>query len=216
MAAPTPTIPHVRPSGLAPGPGSAAAFPTPGPFPQSLPDPRPSTRAAVSSRLSPPSVAPSRPRAPAHPGPWPRARAPGGPVRHTTPPAPPGPPPSTLPHVRRSGLALGLGSAAAFATSGPFAKSLLDTGWSPGAAVTSRISLAAVVLAVPGALAMRGRWHLVRPKVGTIVLYGLLAIAGCQLFYFNAVQTLSVGVALLLEYLGLILVVLWLWLRSEE
>src|SRR3546814_3385112 len=112
-----------------------------------------------------------------------------------------------------SGLALGLGSAAAFATSGPFAKSLLDTGWSPGAAVTSRISLAAVVLAVPGALAMRGRWHLVRPNVGTIVLYGLLAIAGCQLFYFNAVQTLSVGVALLLEYLGLILVVLWLWLR---
>src|SRR3546814_13436984 len=83
----------------------------------------------------------------------------------------------TIPHVRRSGLALGLGSAAAFATSGPFAKSLLDTGWSPGAAVTSRISLAAVVLAVPGALAMRGRWHLVRPNVGTIVLYGLLAIA---------------------------------------
>src|SRR3546814_5393519 len=86
----------------------------------------------------------------------------------------------TIPHVRRSGLALGLGSAAAFATSGPFAKSLLDTGWSPGAAVTSRISLAAVVLAVPGALAMRGRWPLVRPNVGTIVLSGLLAIAGCQ------------------------------------
>src|SRR3546814_14824845 len=104
-------------------------------------------------------------------------------------------PTPTIPHVRRSGLALGPGSAAAFATSGPFAKSLLDTGWSPGAAVTSRISLAAVVLAVPGALAMRGRWHLVRPNVGTIVLYGLLAIAGCQLFSFHAVPNPPVGVA---------------------
>ncbi|HEV2886097.1 MAG TPA: DMT family transporter, partial [Jatrophihabitans sp.] len=34
-----------------------------------------------------------------------------------------------------------------------------------------------------------------------------------QLCYFNAVARLSVGVALLLEYLGILLVVGWLWLR---
>jgi drug/metabolite transporter (DMT)-like permease len=38
-------------------------------------------------------------------------------------------------------------------------------------------------------------------------------VAGAQLFYFNAVQHLSVGVALMLEYLGTILVVGWMWAR---
>jgi drug/metabolite transporter (DMT)-like permease len=119
----------------------------------------------------------------------------------------------TTHHLEQRGVGLGLLSAAAFGTSGPLAKSLLETGWSPGAAVTARISLAAVALLVPTALAMRGRWHLLRGNVGMIVVYGLLAVAGAQLFFFTAVETLSVGVALLLEYLGLILVVLWLWVR---
>ncbi len=114
------------------------------------------------------------------------------------------------------GAGAGLASAACFGTSGPFAKSLLETGWSPGAAVTARITLAAVVLVVPAAVALRGRWSLVRANLGLIAAYGLLAMAGCQLFYFNAVQTLSVGVALLLEYLGLVLVVGWLWLRHGQ
>src|SRR3546814_20561203 len=107
----------------------------------------------------------------------------------------------TIPHVRRSGLALGLGSAAAFATPGPFAKSLLDTGWSPGAAVTWRISLAGVVLDVPGSLASRGRWHLVRPTVGTIVLYDMLDLAGCQPFYFNPCHAPHAGSEPLAGYL---------------
>src|SRR3546814_16976470 len=105
-------------------------------------------------------------------------------------------PTPTIPHVRRSGLALGLGSAAAFATSGPFAKSLLDTGWSPGAAVTSRISLAAVVLAVPGPLAMPGRLHLLRPHVGPIVLYGLLPLPSFHLFLFTPLPPLPLWLPL--------------------
>lgn len=114
------------------------------------------------------------------------------------------------------GAGLGLVSAAMFGTSGPFAKSLLETGWSPGAAVTARITLAAVVLALPAVIVLRGRWSLVRANLRLIATYGLLAMAGCQLFYFNAVETLSVGVALLLEYLGLVLVVGWLWLRHGQ
>jgi drug/metabolite transporter (DMT)-like permease len=35
-------------------------------------------------------------------------------------------------------------------------------------------------------------------------------------FFFNAVQHLSVGVALLLEYLGTVLVVGWMWLRHGQ
>jgi drug/metabolite transporter (DMT)-like permease len=114
------------------------------------------------------------------------------------------------------GAWLGLLSAAMFGTSGPLAKSLLETGWTPGAAVTARIALAALALLGPAVLALRGRWSVLRRNLGLVATYGLLAMAGCQLFFFNSVQTLSVGVALLLEYLGLVLVVGWLWVRHGQ
>ncbi len=115
-----------------------------------------------------------------------------------------------------AGIWIALVSAASFGTSGAFAKSLLETGWSPGAAVTIRIAGAALALLVPAIFALRGRWHLLRRNVGLITAYGLIAMAACQLFYFNAVTTLSIGVALLLEYLGVVLVVLWLWARHGQ
>lgn len=118
-------------------------------------------------------------------------------------------------HVTGSRAALGvvaaLLAAATFGTSGPFAKSLLVTGWSPLAIVTLRVGLAAVVMVPISLWLLRGRWHLVRANAGLVTAYGLVAVAGCQLAYFNAVQTLSVGVALLLEYLGIILIVGYLW-----
>lgn len=116
----------------------------------------------------------------------------------------------------RAGFGLALLSSAAFGTSGTFARALIDAGWSPGAAVTVRIAIAAVILAIPAAIMLRGRWSVLRRNVGMITVYGLVAIAGCQVFYFNAVQHLSVGVALLLEYMGIILVVGWLWIRSGQ
>src|SRR5450432_3289850 len=120
-----------------------------------------------------------------------------------------------MPYQRSSRVGFGLAifSAATFSTSGALAKSLIDAGWSPAAAVSARVSIAALVLAVPAAVMMAGRWHLLRRDAAVIATYGLIAVAGCQLFYFNAVQHLSVGVALMLEYLGTILVVGWMWIR---
>ena len=114
----------------------------------------------------------------------------------------------------RAGLGLALLSAATFGTSGTFATALIDAGWSPAAAVAIRVSIAALVLAIPAAFVLRGRWQVLRRNLGMVATYGLVAIAGCQVFFFNAVQHLSVGVALLLEYMGVVLVVGWLWIRS--
>src|SRR3954470_17635848 len=113
------------------------------------------------------------------------------------------------------GAALGLAtlSAATFGTSGAFAASLLHAGWTPGAAVTARVVTAAVVLTIPGVIALRRARMALRSGARTITTYGLVAVAGCQLCYFNAVEHLSVAVALLLEYSGALLVVGWLWLR---
>ena len=112
-----------------------------------------------------------------------------------------------------TGLALALVSAAAFGTSGVFASALLDAGWSAAAAVTVRVAIGALALTVPAVLQLRGRWRLLRDNAGSVLAFGLLAVAGCQLAYFLAVARLSVGVALLLEYSGVLLVVLWMWLR---
>jgi drug/metabolite transporter (DMT)-like permease len=111
------------------------------------------------------------------------------------------------------GVWLALLAAATFGTSGVMAKPLLDAGWSSGATVTMRLAGAALALTLPAVVVLRGRWHLLGRNTGLIVGYGLLAMAACQVFYFNAVSTLSVGVALLLEYLGPVLVVGWLWVR---
>ena len=91
------------------------------------------------------------------------------------------------------------------------ARGLLDAGWTAGAAVLIRIALGAAVLIVPGLLAMRGRSGALRRSAPTIVVYGLLAVAGAQLCYFYAVSYLDVGVALLIEYTAPIAVVLWMW-----
>jgi drug/metabolite transporter (DMT)-like permease len=115
-----------------------------------------------------------------------------------------------------AGLGLALLSAVTFSTSGTFARSLIDAGWSAEAAVAARVGVAAVLLAVPAALSLRGNWHVLRRNLGMIGAFGLLAVAGAQACFFNAVQYLPIGVALLLEYLGIILVVGWMWVAHGQ
>jgi drug/metabolite transporter (DMT)-like permease len=114
------------------------------------------------------------------------------------------------------GLALAALSAASFALSGPLAKGLIDAGWTAGAAVTARILIAAAALAVPAALTLRGRWHLVRGNLGLITAYGLIAVAGCQLAYFSSVARMDVGVAILIEFTSPVAVLVWMWARHGQ
>lgn len=107
-------------------------------------------------------------------------------------------------------------SAAAFGVSGTLAAALLRAGWTPGAAVAARLVIATAALALPAWRAMRGRWGRVRRSTPAIMAYGLLAVAAAQLCYFQAIQHLSVAVALLLEYSGTVLVVAWMWVRHRQ
>ncbi|MFN2582179.1 MAG: DMT family transporter [Candidatus Dormibacteria bacterium] len=114
--------------------------------------------------------------------------------------------------VSNAGVVLGLVSAAAFGTSGSFAASLIQSGWSPGAAVTARVVIAATLLTIPGVIDV-WRHHIAKRAAPTVLLYGVVAVAGAQLCYFNAVARMSVAVALLIEYSGILLVVAWGWAR---
>jgi drug/metabolite transporter (DMT)-like permease len=111
-------------------------------------------------------------------------------------------------------LIFALLSAATFGVSGPFAKSLIESGWSPGGAVFARVAGGALVMMVIAVATQWPRLRQVSAHTRTVLLYGVFAISGVQLCFFNAVQHLSVGVALLLEYLAPIIVIGWVWITK--
>jgi drug/metabolite transporter (DMT)-like permease len=114
------------------------------------------------------------------------------------------------------GLALALTSATSFGLSGSLARSLLDLGWSPAAVVATRVGGAFLVLLIPCLFLVR-RIGLPTGRQGARILaYGAVAIALAQLCYFSAVQYLSVGVALLLEYLAPVMLIGWHWARTHH
>lgn len=114
------------------------------------------------------------------------------------------------------GLAFAVVSAATFGLSGPLARPLLEAGWSPGAIVLIRVSIAALVVLPFGLVALRGRWELLRRNAGLVAVYGVLAVAGAQFCYFSAVSHMQVGPALLIEYTAPAAVVCWMWLRHGQ
>jgi drug/metabolite transporter (DMT)-like permease len=82
--------------------------------------------------------------------------------------------------------------------------------------VAIRIGGAFLVLLVPCLVLLR-RTGLPTPRQSArVVGYGVAAVAMAQLCYFSAVQYLSVGVALLLEYLAPVLLIGYHWLRDRR
>ncbi len=115
-----------------------------------------------------------------------------------------------------AGLGFALVSAGSFGLSGALARGLMDAGWTAASAVAVRVLVGALVLLPFAAVTLRGRWSLLRHHAGRIAAFGLVAVAGCQLAYFNAVAHMQVGVALLIEYTSPVAVIAWLWLRRGE
>jgi drug/metabolite transporter (DMT)-like permease len=114
------------------------------------------------------------------------------------------------------GLAWAVLSAASFGLSGSLAKSLLEIGWSPGAVVIVRIGGAFAALVLPALVILRGTGLPTMRQSRRMLTYGIVAVALAQLCYFSAVQYLSVGTALLLEYLAPVLLIGWQWFRTQQ
>jgi drug/metabolite transporter (DMT)-like permease len=49
-----------------------------------------------------------------------------------------------------------------------------------------------------------------------VTVYGLVGVAACQVCYFNAIALMPVGISIMLEYLGIVLIVGWLWVRHGQ
>ncbi|BBF99125.1 MULTISPECIES: EamA family transporter [Pseudonocardia] len=120
----------------------------------------------------------------------------------------------TRDHLVR-GLAWALVSAAAYGFSGPLGSAFLEAGWSPGLTTLMRIAGAALLL-LPVAVVLARRHRPDRAARRKIVIFGLFAVAGVQLCFFHALEYLSVGVALLLEFLAPVLLVGWTWITTRR
>ena len=82
--------------------------------------------------------------------------------------------------------------------------------------VIARVGLAALVVAPFGIRALHGRWYVLRANARTLLVYGAVAVASTQFFYFSAVAHMEVAPALLIEFTAPAAVVVWLWLRHGE
>jgi drug/metabolite transporter (DMT)-like permease len=118
--------------------------------------------------------------------------------------------------LRTTGLLLGIASALAFSSSGPFVKPLLEAGWSLGAALLVRMGVAGLVLSPALFLAMKRQPGFLRRHWRLIVGFGLMPVLGCQLFFFSAMQRMPVAVALLIQYLAPVMLVAAVWLRTRR
>ncbi|MEV6303210.1 DMT family transporter [Actinoplanes sp. NPDC051861] len=115
-----------------------------------------------------------------------------------------------------AGFAAAVVSAASFGTSGAFIKPLLESGWSPAAAVTVR-ALAGGLLLLPFVLfSLRGRWDALWRARWRIAAMGAVAVAFTQLAYFAAISRIPVATALLVEFLAPVLLVLWAWASTRR
>lgn len=112
------------------------------------------------------------------------------------------------------GIALILIASVCFGVSGALAKPLIDAGLTALQVTWIRIAGMTVVIVLAALPVLRRASG--APLLG-LLGFGLTAIAGVQAFYFMAVERLPVGIALLLEFTGPILVVAWIkWVRRTR
>jgi drug/metabolite transporter (DMT)-like permease len=118
-------------------------------------------------------------------------------------------------HTTR-GLIVAVVAAASFGLSGAFIKPLLESGWSPAAAVSARVLIGGVVLAPFAALALRGRWNTLWRGRWRLLGMALIGVAGTQVLYFAAIERIPVSTAILIEYLAPVVLVLLVWVRTRR
>ncbi|WP_374008638.1 DMT family transporter [Leifsonia sp. LS-T14] len=119
-------------------------------------------------------------------------------------------------HPATLGLIIAIVAAASFGMSGAFIKPLLESGWSPVAAVTARALIGGIVLLPFALIAVRGRWAAVWRGRWRLLGMALVGVAGTQVLYFAAIQRIPVSTGILVEYLAPVLLVLVVWARTRK
>jgi drug/metabolite transporter (DMT)-like permease len=120
------------------------------------------------------------------------------------------------PTGRFVGLWLALAAAMAMGSAAVAMKALGTTGLPAVNVVQARLVVAATALMAVALLVRRGRVGLARRDWWLVGAYGVVSLAANQLVFMMSLSRLSVGVALLLEYLAPVLVALWVRFVRRE
>jgi drug/metabolite transporter (DMT)-like permease len=110
----------------------------------------------------------------------------------------------------RLGYALAATAAAMWALNGSLARFLLDDGVSALRLSQLRSALSWVILVVVLTALRPALLKVDRHDVGRLVFLGVIGLAGVHATYFFAIDRLQIGVALTIQYLGPVLILLWL------
>jgi len=113
--------------------------------------------------------------------------------------------------VRRPsvGYAMVLAAATLFGVNGAVSKVALSSGLSSLRLTEARCAGAWVGLALLAALRNPSSLRLRPREWRRLLLFGVVGVAWVQLFYFLAIHRLAIGIALLIQYLGPLLVAIW-------
>lgn len=110
---------------------------------------------------------------------------------------------------RTRGYLLYLTAATAFALNGTVSKTLLLSGLDSARLSQIRVTGAFLILFIFVAATNRHALRIRRKEIIPLLVYGVLGVAMTQYLYFVALEYLSVGVALLIEFTAPIMVALW-------
>jgi drug/metabolite transporter (DMT)-like permease len=110
----------------------------------------------------------------------------------------------------RLGYLLAAVAATMFAVNGSLARYLLDDGVSAAHLSQLRVTVAFVLLAGAIVLVDRRRLRIARADVPRMAWLGLAGVAIVQLSYFLAIERLPISVALVIQFTGPLMVLLWL------
>ncbi len=107
------------------------------------------------------------------------------------------------------GYAMVIAAALLFAVNGTVSKVVLSSGISSLELVQVRSTGAFLGFLLVLAVFDRGSLRLTRAELPLLIAYGVLGVALVQWLYFLSIHRLPIGIALLIEYLGPLLVALW-------
>ena len=110
----------------------------------------------------------------------------------------------------RLGYLLAAVAALMFAVNGSIAKFLLDDGVSAAHLSQLRVTVSFALLAGALALVDRNRLRIARADVPRMAWLGLAGVAIVQFSYFLAIDRLPISVALVIQFTGPLMVLLWL------
>jgi drug/metabolite transporter (DMT)-like permease len=108
-----------------------------------------------------------------------------------------------------AGYAMVLVAAALFGVNGTVAKVALSSGLTSLRLTEARCAGAFVGLTLLALARGRSTLRLARREVVPIAIFGVVGVALVQLFYFLSIHRLAIEIALLIQYLGTLLVAIW-------